>query len=190
MVVEEDNNFKAEAASVQAHVGELPKDVAEEKNVIPPPDEKVSPSDEKARVPVPAAPAVEKHSGGSIERDAMLAQVEQEKKLALIKAWEDSEKTKADNKVYKKFTSIESWESTKKAYVEAQLRKMEEKLEKQKAEYTEKMKNKMAEIHKMAEEKRAMVEARRREDNLKVEEEAAKYRATGNAPKKFMGCCG
>lgn len=30
--------------------------------------------------------------------DAALARVELEKRLALIKAWEDSEKTKADNK--------------------------------------------------------------------------------------------
>ncbi len=30
--------------------------------------------------------------------DAVLAQVANEKRLALIKAWEESEKTKADNK--------------------------------------------------------------------------------------------
>lgn len=64
----------------------------------------------------------------------------------------------------------------------------QEKLEKQKAEYAEKMKNKVALVHKQAEEKRAMVEAQRGEEILKAEEMAAKYRATGQTPKKFLGC--
>lgn len=42
----------------------------------------------------------------------------------------------------------------------------------------------------MAEEKRAMVIAQRGEEVLKAEEMAAKYRATGVAPKKFLGCFG
>lgn len=65
---------------------------------------------------------------------------------------------------------------------------LQEKLEKQKAEYIEKMKNKIAALHKTAEEKRAMIEAKRGEDLLKAEEIAAKYRATGTAPKKILGC--
>ncbi|THG08625.1 hypothetical protein TEA_012719 [Camellia sinensis var. sinensis] len=89
---------------------------------------------------------------------------------------------------YKKLSAIGSWENSKKACVEAQLKKMEEKIEMMKAEYTEKMKNKAAEIHKAAEEKRAMIEAKRGEDVLKVEEVAAKFRATGNTPKRFFGC--
>lgn len=54
--------------------------------------------------------------------------------------------------------------------------------------YAEKMKNKIAMIRKEAEEKKAMVEAIRGEELLKAEELAAKYRATGNVPKKFLGC--
>ena len=61
-------------------------------------------------------------------------------------------------------------------------------MEKQKAEYAEKMKNKVALIHKDAEEQRAMVEAKRGEEFLKAEEMAAKYRATGQTPKKLLGC--
>lgn len=61
-------------------------------------------------------------------------------------------------------------------------------MEKQKAEYAEKMKNKVALIHKEAEERRAMVEAKRGEEFLKAEEMAAKYRATGQTPKKLLGC--
>lgn len=66
----------------------------------------------------------------------------------------------------------------------------QEELERKKADCAEKMKNKVALIHKQAEEKRAMVEARRGEDMLKAEEMAAKYRATGQAPKKTLGCFG
>lgn len=61
-------------------------------------------------------------------------------------------------------------------------------MERKKAEYGEKMKNKVASIHKQAEEKRAAVEAIRGEELLKAEEMAAKHRATGNVPKKLLGC--
>lgn len=65
---------------------------------------------------------------------------------------------------------------------------MQERLEKKKAEYGEKMQNKIGLVHKLADEKRATVEARRREEILKAEEMAAKYRATGQTPRKFLGC--
>ncbi|XP_057953761.1 remorin-like [Malania oleifera] len=43
-------------------------------------------------------PAMEKKpSGGSIDRDVALAEVEKEKRLSFIKAWEESEKTQAEN---------------------------------------------------------------------------------------------
>ncbi|EYU38363.1 hypothetical protein MIMGU_mgv11b021583mg, partial [Erythranthe guttata] len=59
------------------------------------------------------------------DRDVALAQVEMEKKLALIKAWEDNEKAKADNKAYKKLSALDAWESTKRASLEAQLKQIE-----------------------------------------------------------------
>ncbi|XP_077241805.1 remorin-like [Tasmannia lanceolata] len=168
-----------------------PKYMAEEKTVIPSPEHKVDDSKALTLVDkVSDPPAVEKHSGGSIDRDAVLARVEVEKRMSLIKAWEESEKTKADNKSEKNLSSIVSWENTKKAAVEAQLRQIEEKLEKKKAEYAEKMKNKICIIHKVAEEKRAMVEAKHGEERLLAEEAAAKYRATGHTPKKLLGCFG
>ncbi|PPD79406.1 hypothetical protein GOBAR_DD23676 [Gossypium barbadense] len=83
---------------------------------------------------------------------------------------------------------VETWENSKKAALEAKLKKIEEQLEKKKAEYAETMKNKVASIHKEAEEKRAMVEAKRGEEVLKAEEMAAKYRATGQSLKKLLGC--
>lgn len=92
------------------------------------------------------------------------------------------------DRAQKKISDVLAWENTKKAATEAQLRKIEEKLEKKKAEYGEKMKNKVAAIHKQAEEKRAMVEAKRGEELLKAEEMAAKYRATGVVPKATCGC--
>lgn len=157
---------------------------APENNVSPAIAEKNSPA-----VPQKVADPVEKYSGGSIDRDAVLARVETEKRLALIKAWEESEKTKVDNKTYKKFSGIGAWENTKRAAIEAELKKIEEKLEKKKAEYAEMMKNKVVEIHKAAEEKRALVEAKKGESFLKIEETAAKFRATGYTPRKLLGCC-
>ncbi|CAK9169485.1 unnamed protein product [Ilex paraguariensis] len=131
-----------------------------------------------------------KSSEGSVNRDAVLARVATEKRLSLVRAWEESEKSKAENKAHKKLSSIGAWENTMKATVEAELKKEEEKLEKEKAQYVEKMKNKVALIHKSAEEKRAMIEAKRGEDLLKAEEMAAKWRATGTSPTKLLGCFG
>ncbi|XP_076938941.1 remorin-like isoform X1 [Bidens hawaiensis] len=122
---------------------------------------------------------------GSKHRDVVLARVATEKKDALIKAWEESEISKIDNRAQKKLAAIGAWENSKKAELEAELKKIEEKLEKKKAKYTEKMKNKIALVHKTAEEKRAITEAKRGEDVLKAEELAAKCRATGSSPKKL-----
>uniref|UniRef100_A0A9I9CM76 Remorin C-terminal domain-containing protein n=1 Tax=Cucumis melo TaxID=3656 RepID=A0A9I9CM76_CUCME len=113
------------------------------------------------------------------DRDIALARVEWEKKMALIKAWEESEKIKAENKAYKRLSAVESWENTRKASIEAQLMKIEEKMEKKKAEYAEQMKNKIVGIHKEGEEKKATIEAERKEQCLKVEETAEKYRTSG-----------
>ncbi|CAN1751843.1 unnamed protein product [Linum perenne] len=180
-------------APAAAAAAEPPKDVAEEKSVIPTPlasEDKYDSS--KAIVPVQKATesvAEEaKPAEGSVSRDKELARLETEKRMSFVKAWEESEKSKAENRAHKKVSAIESWENSKKAAVEAQLRKFEEQMEKKKAEYAEKMKNKIAEIHKQAEEKRAMIEAKRGEDLLKAEEIAAKYRATGTTPKNPLGC--
>ncbi|TYH03362.1 hypothetical protein ES288_A09G213500v1 [Gossypium darwinii] len=169
---------------------EAPKDVAEEKSVIPPPPSEEKPA-ESAALQKAAEPTEEKSTESTVDRDTVLARVATEKRISLIKAWEESERSKAENKAHKKLSSIEAWENSKKAALEAELKKIEEKLEKQKAEYVEKMKNKIALIHKEAEEKKAMVEAKRGEDLLKAEEIAAKYRATGTTPNKVLGCfCG
>ncbi|XP_051119046.1 uncharacterized protein At3g61260-like [Andrographis paniculata] len=124
----------------------------------------------------------------SNDRDDVLAQVEREKRLALIKAWEDNEKSKADNKAYKKLSTVDAWENSKRASIEVELKKIEENIEKKKAEYAEKMKNKMAIVRKTADEKRAMVEADRGRNFLAAEESAEKYRAAGAVPKKSFAC--
>ncbi|XP_073143337.1 remorin-like isoform X2 [Henckelia pumila] len=163
---------------------EAPKDVAGEKAVVPPPTEK-KPDDSKALAIVETD--VKEH-GGSVDRDAVLARVATEKRLSFVRAWEESEKSKAENKAQKKLSAIGVWENCKKAKLEAELKQIEEQLEKKKAKYIEKVKNKVALIHKAAEEKRATTEAKRGEDLLKAEETAAKYRATGTGPKKLLGC--
>ncbi|RVX09113.1 Remorin [Vitis vinifera] len=167
------------------------EDQAQEKSVIPLPDpvDKVSRSKTSANVEKATDNPNEKNSGATAERDAVLAAIETEKRLALIKAWEESEKSKAENSLMSRAHKMQSatgtWENSMKASAEAQLKKMEKK-----AEYGERMKNKIAEIHKATEEKRAMIEAKRRENLLKIEEAAAKYRASGTAPKKLHGCLG
>ncbi|KAE9615578.1 hypothetical protein Lal_00022891 [Lupinus albus] len=164
--------------------------VVDEKAVIP--TEPVVPVEEtkalvvveKEKIPDP----VPAHKKGSLDRDIALADLDKEKKLSYVKAWEESEKSKAENKAQKNLSAVAAWENSKKANLEAELRKIEEQLEKKKAEYGEKMKNKIAAVHKEAEEKRAMVEAKRGEELLKAEELAAKFRATGTTPKKHIGC--
>lgn len=165
-----------------------PKDVSEEKSVIPaPPPPAEEKADECKDLAVVEKAVEEKKSENSIDRDAVLARVATEKRISLIKAWEESEKSKSENKAQKKLSAIGAWENSKKASLEAELKKIEEQLEKKKAEYVEKTKNKIALLHKAAEEKRAVIEAKRGEDLLKAEETAAKYRATGTSPKKLLG---
>ncbi|XP_054779667.1 uncharacterized protein At3g61260-like [Prosopis cineraria] len=176
-----DLQTKPEPASASLDAKPLGPPLAE----VPPPDVAVD-SKTLAVVPRPAEPA--KKQGGSIDRDIALAEVEKDKRLSYIKAWEESEKTKAENKAQKKLSTVAAWENSKKAAIEAKLKKIEEELERKKAEYGEQMKNKIALVHKEAEEKRAVVEAKRGEEILKAEEFAAKYRATGTTPKKLLGC--
>ncbi|XP_074317975.1 remorin 1.4-like [Silene latifolia] len=118
--------------------------------------------------------------------NTQLSRVEAQKRMSLIKAWEESEMSKIENKAHKKKAVIGAWVKIKEATLEAQLKKIEQCLEKKKAEHAEKMKNKMAMIHKEAEERKAMVEAKHAEHLLKVEEIASKCRATGKAPKKLL----
>ncbi|KAK3159529.1 hypothetical protein QOZ80_2AG0151200 [Eleusine coracana subsp. coracana] len=127
--------------------------------VAPKPEPPVPVHNAAAGPPVPV-------DNGPADRDAVLAKVEMDRKLSMIKAWEESEKSKAENKAQKKMSSILAWENSKKAAVEAKLRTREEKLEKKKAGYAEKMRNQIAAIHKEAEEKRASVEATRHEEIL------------------------
>ncbi|KAG2725161.1 hypothetical protein I3760_01G053700 [Carya illinoinensis] len=169
------------AAPLLDSVIDVPNDAADDKAVAPAPEP-------KAIVEKTPDAGVKVASKGSRDRDVALAEVEKEKRTSFIKAWEENKKTKAENKAQKKLSALAAWENTKKSSAEAKLRKLEEKLEKKKADYGEKTKNKAAMIHKQAEEKRAMVEATRREEILKAEETAAKYRATGSTPKKFLGC--
>ncbi|XP_078427450.1 remorin 1.4-like isoform X2 [Wolffia australiana] len=140
--------------------------------------------------PVEEKPAAEDKASDSSDRDAALARVETEKRISLAKAWEENEKTIIENRSHKELSAITSWENTKKAGVDAELKKYEEYLEKKKAEYAEKMKNKVAQIHKDAEEKRAAVEAKKGQALLHAEEQAAKFREKGFVPKKILVCFG
>ncbi|KAK1394108.1 Remorin [Heracleum sosnowskyi] len=135
-------------------------------------------------------PTDNKSHRGSYDRDVALSDLDKEKTLSFINAWEHNQKAKVENKSQKKLANVNSWENNQKAKLEAKLKRVEQALENKKAEYAEKMRNKAASVHKEAEEKRAMIEAKRGEDILKTEEMAAKHRATGHVPKKSYGCFG
>uniref|UniRef100_A0A0E0R132 Remorin C-terminal domain-containing protein n=1 Tax=Oryza rufipogon TaxID=4529 RepID=A0A0E0R132_ORYRU len=174
------------------------KDIAEERAAVPAPEES------KAMTVVDDAEKAAA-TGGSHERDALLTTVATEKRISLIKAWEENEKAKADNKsverykipafqmsprltetfahrAAKKLADIASWENSKVA----EIKKYQEYLERKKAEQVEKLMNGVAKVHRAAEEKRAATEARRGEEVVKAEEAAAKYRAKGEPPKKLL----
>ncbi|XP_060205075.1 remorin 1.4-like [Lycium barbarum] len=130
-------------------------------------------------------------SKGSLDRDIALSQLENEKRSSFVKAWEESKKSKVDNKAQKKLSKVAAWESTQKAKLEAKLKTLEDQLEHKKAEYAEMIQNKVALIHREADENRAVVDANRGQEFLKAEETAARYRATGQIPKKkLLGFCG
>ncbi|CAL4942819.1 unnamed protein product [Urochloa decumbens] len=90
-------------------------DVAEEK--APAPEESkalvVVESDEK-----PAA------TDGSRDRDAFLSRLATDKSLSLIRAWEESEKAKAENRAARRLANVTSWENSKVAQMEAELKKI------------------------------------------------------------------
>ncbi|XP_040987560.1 remorin-like [Juglans microcarpa x Juglans regia] len=118
-------------------------------------------------------------SMGSTDRGVALAQINLEKRVALSKAWEQSEKKKTENRASKKLSTLESWAHSKKAAAEAEITKIQEK-------YAAELKNKIAEIERAKEEKRALVEASQKEEFIKLEQMAERFRATGHKPKKLL----
>ncbi|ONK57072.1 uncharacterized protein A4U43_C10F16320 [Asparagus officinalis] len=173
-----------EEGTKKTTVAEAPKDVPEEKAVNPTVEEKADGSKALVVVEKVAELPAEKKSSASADRGIYMV----EKLLYQIKLKFHFFTTL--NRAIKNKSSTTAWENSKKASIEADLRKAEEKLEKKKAEYAEKKKNRLALLHKAAEDKRAMIEAKRGEDVLKAEETAAKFRATGLAPTKIFGCFG
>ncbi|KAG2375688.1 uncharacterized protein HKW66_Vig0161580 [Vigna angularis] len=151
---------------------------------VPPLQEKESdkpdPSNENVASPSPPFQKVEDHPAGKDAEDSV------SKGHSLTNCYVLTECSR--DRAYKKHSSVELWEDSKKASIEAELKKIEENLERKKAECVEKMKNKVAEIHRLAEEKRACVDAQKSEEFLEVEETAAKFRSRGVTPRKFFAC--
>ncbi|KAG7650409.1 putative remorin [Arabidopsis thaliana] len=119
-----------------------------------------------------------------------LVEIEKEKRLALIDAWEENEKAKAQTKAYKEFCSIESWENNMKTALELDLKEMEENLQVEKTEYSKKIKKKIAEIEKIAEAKREKIEKQKEQESIKVEKISEKLIATPNAYPPNTKTCG
>ncbi|KAL3644194.1 hypothetical protein CASFOL_012126 [Castilleja foliolosa] len=57
--------------------------------------------------------------------DVALAKLEDDKRYSFIKAWEESEKTKVENKAHKQLSDISAWENNNKADFESKLNKIE-----------------------------------------------------------------
>ncbi|CAL4934252.1 unnamed protein product [Urochloa decumbens] len=178
-------------------------DVAEEKAPAPAPAP--APEESKALVVVESdeKPAA---TDGSRDRDAFLSRIATDKSLLLIRAWEESEKAKVENRAARRLANVTSWENSKVAQMEAELKKIhlcnvalfngterrrvmcvQEQLEMKKAAQAEKLRNSAAAAHRAAEEMRAAAVARQGEEVIRAEEAAARYRATGQAPTKIFG---
>ncbi|CAH1437068.1 unnamed protein product [Lactuca virosa] len=104
-----------------------------EEKAIEPPVTKEKLVDNTKALAIVEKPIEDKSEEGFVHRYVVLARVSTEKKDALIKAWEESEKSKAENKAQQKLSSIGAWENSKKADLEAELKKIEENLEKKKS---------------------------------------------------------
>ncbi|KAH7435027.1 hypothetical protein KP509_06G045700 [Ceratopteris richardii] len=127
-------------------------------------------------------------TAGSLNKDIVLAKLNQDRVLNLIKAWEDSVKAKSLNRLGKKLAKITAWEKANKARTEAQLQELEEKIENKRASFVETVHNEIAAIHRRSEEERAVAEAKHGEETLKAAEMATKYRACGKIPRKYAMC--
>lgn len=127
-------------------------------------------------------------TGSSLNKDLVMAKLNKDKVLLLIKAWEENKKKRSYNRFSKRLAKLEAWEVGKKARAEACLRTSEEKLENERAACIEKARNKIALVQRIAEEKRALAEAHHGRQVLKAEEVAAKCRASGARPRRFF-CC-
>ncbi|KAJ7951124.1 Remorin family protein [Quillaja saponaria] len=94
-----------------------PGPAKEEKALVPVPPSEVKPVETKSLPVVQKIvdPVKQKSSGGSGDRDIALADVEKEKKLSYVKAWEESEKSKAENKAQKNVSSVAAWENSKES---------------------------------------------------------------------------
>ncbi|KAH0687795.1 hypothetical protein KY290_019404 [Solanum tuberosum] len=81
------------------HKNEEPNEKIEENNtlaIVPILDDKEKISSHVQEKGIDSG--IQTSTGGSKDTDTALAKVESEKRLALIKAWEDNEKTKTENK--------------------------------------------------------------------------------------------
>ncbi|ESQ29038.1 hypothetical protein EUTSA_v10023740mg [Eutrema salsugineum] len=117
--------------------------------------------------------------------------IEKEKSLALINAWEANEKAKAQTKAYRELCAVETWENNMKTALELDLKKMEENLEVERAEYSKRLKKKIPEIEKIAEAKREKIEKQKGQESIKLTKMSEKIIATPGAypPKpKIFGC--
>ncbi|KAG2262333.1 hypothetical protein Bca52824_069412 [Brassica carinata] len=126
----------------------------------------------------------------SSNQNEKFVEIEREKSLALLNAWKENEKAKAQTKAYRELCSLEEWENNMKTALELDLKKMEENLEVEKGENSKRFKKKIPEIKKIAEAKREKIEKQKEKGTIKLKRMSEKLSANPNAYPPGTKTCG
>ncbi|KAG6487801.1 remorin 4.1-like [Zingiber officinale] len=134
--------------------------------------------------PIPSPGHQSPHAGAGEERLPPVHVVRREEVESKVAAWQTAEVAKINNRYKREEVIINGWESEEVEKAAAWLKKIERKLDKQKARATETMRNEIAKAQQKAAEKKASAEAKRGTKVGRVLELANFMRAVGRAPSK------
>ncbi|KAJ6843475.1 uncharacterized protein M6B38_296810 [Iris pallida] len=176
-----DGAGRDESADREQRGGEAEEEPVNPLAIVPASTENHRPATPAA--PADAAPAAAGIGGGAGQR-ASVRQVRKEEVESKIAAWEAAELAKVHNRFKREEAIITGWEDEQVEKATACLRKIERKLEEEKARAVERMRNDVAVARQKAEEKRASVEAKRGEKLARVLELGKLMKIVGKPPSK------
>jgi len=122
----------------------------------------------------------------STPKELALQKVKRDEIEAKAVAWEEAKMAKVDNRFKRDEAIIGAWENEQKVKANIKMKKVERKLEEKKAMAFEKMQNEIAKAHKKEANRRAVAEARRGAAKAKISEASDRIRSLGRFPKKFL----
>lgn len=122
----------------------------------------------------------------ALQKEVALQKVKRDKIEAKAVAWEEAKMAKVDNRFKREEAIIDAWENEQKVKANIEMKKVERKLEEKRAKAFEKMQNEIAIAHRKAENRRAVAEARRGSAKAKIAEVTDKIRSLGKLPRKFV----